>query len=166
MRCIGLKWILLFGILLQGLGIGVNIVYGVDFGIVVNKTNRVEDLSLRELTKIFKAEKLFWDDGKKVVLILPETALEEKKILLNVIYKTSDEELKKFWLAKIFRNEIPLAPKVLSSTTAIVKFIEKVEGSIGIIKLDGPLEAGLKIVKINGKLPGEPNYELRSEPSN
>lgn len=143
--------------------VGTEMAYGADFGFVVNKANPVEDIPLKEVTKIFKAEKLFWDNGKKIVLLLPETGSEEKKVLLSVIYKTSDEELKKFWLAKVFRNEIPLAPKALSSSTATVKFIEKVEGAIGIVKPNGSVESSVKIVKIDGKLPREPGYPLRSE---
>jgi len=163
MRCNILKLAILLGALFQVLGVESGETYGVDFGVVVNKANPVEDLSLKEVEKIFKAEKLFWDHGKKIVLLLPEAGSPEKKVLLGLVYKVSDEELKQFWLTKIFRNEIPLAPKVLSSNTAVIKFVEKVEGAIGLVRLNGPIENDVKIIRINGKLPGEPGYEVRLE---
>src|SRR6185503_20244018 len=49
--------------------------------VIVNQSSSVRDLSLRDLEKMLKVEKQYWDDGKKVYLVLQESGSAEKEII-------------------------------------------------------------------------------------
>lgn len=131
-----------------------------EVAIVVNKENPSEGVSFRELVKIFKQEKQFWESGKKVYLLMRETGAPEKAVILRKLYTMKDdEELKKFWLEKVFRNEIASFPKTLSSDEAIKRFVRQVPNAIGFIDA-ASVDDRVKTLRIDGKLPGEAGYAL------
>lgn len=135
-------------------------VYGEDIAIIVNKKNVTADVSFKEMVRISKAEKQFWADGKKIYLILPESGSREKDVALEKIYNMSETELKKFWLAKMFRGEISSFPKTLASNEAVKRFVAQVPNAIGFIAQD-VADDTIKMLKIDGKLPEEKGYALK-----
>jgi len=133
---------------------------GQPIAIVVNKNNPIEDISPRELTKIFKKEKLFWPDSTKIYVILREAGSEEKDVALKTIYKMNNQQLKKFWITQIFREEITAFPKVLRSDASIKRFIKTVPNAIGFINANS-IDQSVKVLKIDGKLPNETGYIIK-----
>lgn len=127
--------------------------------IVVNKQNPANDLSYEKLVKIFKAEKQFWDDGQKIYLILRETGSLEKQVLLQTVYRMDEVELKKYWLAKIFRQEIPSFPKTLSSSEAVKRFVSQVPNAVGVIDARS-MDDTVKALTIDGKSFHDEGYSL------
>jgi len=134
-----------------------------DIAIIVNKANPTDELSSTDLVKIFAQDKQYWENGKKVYLIMQEAGSLEKKVILKKIYKMGDEELKRFWLAKMFREEIASFPKTLSSNEAVKRFISQVPNAIGFIDASF-VDESVKVLRIDKKLPGEKGYVL-GEPS-
>lgn len=132
-----------------------------DLAIVVNKANPVEELSLKDLSKIFKADRQFWD-GNKIHLLMRESGSWEKELILKRVYQMSEEELKKFWLGKIFRGETTSFPLVFGSTTLIKKVINDVLGAISFLDSQA-IDENLKVLRIEGKLPGQEGYLLQKE---
>lgn len=133
--------------------------YGLELAVIVNKENPIDDLSSEELIRIFKQEKQYWDQGKKIYFLMQETGSVEKEIVLRKIYKMDPEALKKFWLAKMFRGEISSFPKTLSSNGAVKRFISRSPMSIGYIDA-AEMDDSVKALSIDGKRPGEPGYSL------
>ena len=127
--------------------------------IVVNKQNPVNDLSHEKLVKIFKAEKQFWDDGQKIYLILRETGSPEKKTLLQTVYQMDEVTLRKYWLTKIFRQEIPSFPKTLSSSEAVKRFVNQVPNAVGAIDARS-MDDTVKALTIDGKSFHDEGYPL------
>lgn len=138
-----------------------NAIEAKDLAIIVNKANPTEALSLRDLGKIFKAEKQFWD-GEKIHLLMREQGSWEKEVILKKVYQMSDEEVKKFWLGNLFRGEVASFPAVFGSVTRIKSLIKNMPGAIGFID-SKVIDDSLKVIKIEGKLPGEPGYPLAEE---
>jgi ABC-type phosphate transport system substrate-binding protein len=130
-----------------------------DVAVIVNSDNPIQTIRFQELTKIFKIEKKFWDNGDKIYLVLRETGSPEKSVVLRQIYKTDDPGLKKLWLSKIYREEIQSFPKTLNSNEAVIRFVRQVPNAIGFI--DASLVDGrVKALRIDGYLPGEEGYPL------
>lgn len=135
---------------------------GGDVAVIVNSQNTTTDLSSADLEKIFKQEKQFWKDGKKVYLVLQETGSAEKEVVLSKVYKMPEADLKKFWLSKMFRGEIASFPKTLASAGSVKQFVGKVPNAIGFV--DASLaDADVRVVKIDGKLPGQSGYALTAK---
>ena len=132
---------------------------GGSFAVVVNKSNATDNVSFSDLVKYLGAEKQGWQNGEKVVILLRETGSEEREILLQKVYKLSEDEFKKMWVGKVYKGEIPSPPRVLGSTSALIKAVEGTEGGIGVVKAE-EVTADVKVLKIDGKLPSDAGYPL------
>ncbi len=152
--CWGFCILMLVGIVLVG------DVSASGFAVVVNKSNNADNVSLSDLMKYFRAETQFWPNGKKVVILLREAGSEEKKVLLDKVYKQSEDELKKMWVGKVYKNEIASPPKTVSSPSALIKAVMDTEGGIGIVKAE-EASGDVKVLKIDGKLPNDAGYPLK-----
>lgn len=151
--------IIFFLFLIITLHLSLSYGYAADIAVVVNKENPTDDISFKELVKIFKQEKQYWKGGKKIYLILQEEGSHEKEIVLKKIYKMSATDLKKFWLTRIFREEISSFPRTLSSNTAVKQFVSQIPNAIGYIDASY-VDESLKALRINGKSFGEKGYAL------
>ena len=134
---------------------------GGEIAVIVSKVNPTDAISLKELVKIFKQEKQYWGEGKKIYLILREAGSAEKQLVLKRVYGMEDEELKKFWLGKLFRQEIASFPTTLSSNEAVKRFVSQVPNAVGVIDASF-VDDSVKVLRINGKEPGESGYALSS----
>ncbi len=74
---------------------------------------------------------------------------------------TSDE-LKRFWLTKIYRGELTSFPKTLSSNESVQRFVGRVPNAIGFVDASYSDET-VKVLRIDGKLPGAEGYALGEE---
>lgn len=144
------------------LAINNSFAFSLDVAIIVNKQNPVSSVSLTELTKLLKQEKQYWEGGKKVYVILQEAGSNEKKIVLKRVYQMTDEDLKKYWLGKMFRGEIASFPKTLGSSEAVKRFISQVPNAIGFID-SSVVDSSVKALNVDGKSPGQEGYPLSSE---
>jgi ABC-type phosphate transport system substrate-binding protein len=130
-----------------------------DLAVVVSPDNPIDDIQWKDLVKIFKLEKQYWRGNQKVYLVLRESGSKEKSVVLERIYQTSDEGLKKMWLTKMYREEITSFPRVLDSNEAVIRFVNQVPTAISVI--DASYRDGrVKTLRINGALPGEEGYPL------
>lgn len=135
------------------------VAYPGQVAVVVSQDNPVNELSLKELMKIFRQEKQFWRAGKKIYLIMQETGTPEKATVLKKIYQMEEQELKKFWLGKLFRQEIASFPKTLRSNEAVKRFVSQVPSAVGVIDASF-VDDSVKVLRIDGGGPGESGYVL------
>ena len=129
------------------------------FAVIVNKSNDTDNVSFNDLVKYFSAQKRFWPNQKKVVIILPGAGSEEKEVLLKKVYKLSEDDLKKEWVGKVYKGEITSPPKTVNSSASAITAVMKEEGGISVIKA-GDVSDNVKVLKIDGKSPAEPGYPL------
>jgi ABC-type phosphate transport system substrate-binding protein len=108
------------------------------------------------------AEKHFWDNGDKIYLLLRETGSPEKTVMLDVVYRMDAKDLKQFWLAKLYRQEIASFPKTLKSNEAVKRFVAQAPNAIGFI--DGRyVDSTVKTLTIDGKSMRAPGYPLTDQ---
>lgn len=145
--------ILLFPILLYGASDTLKV------AIIVNELNPTEDVSFEELVNILKQEKQYWKAGMKIYLIMQKTGTAEKELILTEIFNMNDQELKRFWLTKMFRGKISSFPKTLGSNEAVKRFVRQVPNAIAYI--DASLvDDSIKVLRVDGKLPKDKDYKL------
>jgi ABC-type phosphate transport system substrate-binding protein len=135
-----------------------------DVAIILNPANTKAEISLPELTKIFKLDQQRWETGEKIELVLQEAGSGKEAVVLERIYHMSANELKKHWLGKVFRGELTGIPKTFASDDSVKRFIKDKRSAIGFID-SALLDPSVKPLKIDGKLPGEPGYALSRGPS-
>ena len=147
--------VLLFIGVLSAAGIG----HAGNVAVIVHKSNRISEVSLGDLVRIFRQERRYWRGSQKIYLIMRENLSPEKTLFLKKIYRMESKGLKKFWLTKIFRGQIASLPKTLNSNEAVVRFVGRVPPAVSFIDFDAA-DNSIKILRIDGKFPGEPGYPL------
>lgn len=131
-----------------------------DVAVIVNKENSEEDITFRELVDIFKQKKQYWNRGEKVFLVLQEMIMPETKIVLRKVYGMTGPELKKYWLQRIFKEDLAGVPFSLSSNEATKAFVGRTPNAIGFVD-ETVVDQTVKTLKIDGRSPGDSDYVLK-----
>ena len=128
--------------------------------IVVHKNTGVENLSLEELRNIFLANQQFWADRTRIILLVRAPKSEERDFVLNRIYQMDEAQFQQYWIAKMFRAEVPRGPKIVFSTDMTLELVLAIPGSISFISADEVTD-NVQVVRIDGKLPSDQGYPLK-----
>ena len=128
--------------------------------IVVHPDTGVSDLTMQELRAIFLAEQQYWPDKSRIVLLVRAPAAYERTFVLSRIYQMSEAEFRRYWIAKMFRAEVPSGPRVVFSTNMALGLVTAIPGSIAFM-LASDVGPDVKVLRIDGKLPDENGYPLR-----
>ena len=128
--------------------------------IVVHPQTRVDALSFNDLRKIFRGEQQFWPDGSRITLLVRAPVAVEREIVLDRIYRMSEDGFRQYWIAKMFRAEAAAGPKIVYSSEMARELVSAIPGAITFVPVDAVV-SGLKVVRIDGMLPSDARYPLR-----
>jgi len=128
--------------------------------IVVHKSSEIENLSLGELRNIFLANQQFWPDRTRIILLVRAPKSEERDFVLDTIYQMDEAQFRQYWIAKMFRAEVPRGPKIVFSTDMMLDLVVAIPGSISFINADEVTD-DVGIVRIDGMLPADAGYPLK-----
>lgn len=128
--------------------------------IVVHKDAPVENLTLTELRSIFLADRQFWEDRTRIILLVRAPQSDERDFVLNRIYQMSEAEFRQYWIAKMFRAEVPRGPKIVLSTGMTLDLVVAIPGSISFMRADDVTD-DVKVIRVDGALPTDPGYPLK-----
>ena len=128
--------------------------------IVVHKDTEVDDVSLADLRNIFLANKQFWTDRSRIISLVRAPQSDERDYVLNRIYQMDEAEFRQYWIAKMFRAEVPRGPKVVFSTDMTLDLVVAIPGSISFMRADQVTDS-VKIISVDGKFPTDEGYPLQ-----
>jgi hypothetical protein len=105
-------------------------------------------MSFNNITNVFKAKKTSWKNNNPIIIVLPSGKTPNASGVSKYIYNTTFTAVQKFWLSEVFQGRSK-PPVFFDSDEEIIQFINKNEGSIGIISnnkaLNIPAELIIKI---------------------
>ena len=104
-----------------------------DVAVVVNPANPQSDISTIELTRVFRLDRQHWKAGGRIYLVLRESGAPSKELVLRRLYHMDSDELKRFWLGKLYRGEIASFPRVVSSDGLVKQIVSQAPNAIGFI---------------------------------
>ena len=128
--------------------------------IVVHPSTDVENLTLDELKSIFRGERQFWDDGRRVTLLIRAPVAEERELILQRIYDMDEDQFREYWIGKMFRAEVAAGPKLVYSADMARDLVTVIPGAITFVPVPD-VSSGTKVVRIDGLLPSDEGYVLR-----
>lgn len=128
--------------------------------IVVHKDLPVENLSLEELRSIFLADRQFWENRNRITLLVRAPQSDERTFVLERIYQMSEAQFRQYWIAKMFRAEVPRGPKIVLSTGMTLDLVVAIPGSISFTRADAVTD-NVKVIRVDGLLPSEAGYPLK-----
>lgn len=128
--------------------------------IVVHPATRVDGISFAQLRSIFLGERQFWPDNSRITLLVRAPQAFEREMVLDRIYRMSEGQFRQYWIAKLFRAEVPTGPKIVYSTDMTRDLVSAIRGAIGFMPAS-EVGSDVKVLRIDGKLPSESDYPLR-----
>jgi ABC-type phosphate transport system substrate-binding protein len=131
-----------------------------DIAVVVHQKVPADNLSLAELRKVAMGDRQFWTSGLRVSILLRAPVARERDVLLKKVYRMSEAQFRQYWIAKVFRAEVPSGPKTVYSNQTALELVESLPGSVAFVEASA-LPKDAKVLKIDGKAPGEKGYPLQ-----
>lgn len=128
--------------------------------IVVHSSAPVQNMTMDELRRVFQAEQQFWRDGSRITLLVRAPEAYERDVVLNRIYRMDEEQFRQYWVAKMFRAEVPAGPQVVYSAQMARELVTVIPGAITFMPAS-EVGATSRVLRIEGKLPGERGYPLQ-----
>jgi hypothetical protein len=131
-----------------------------DVAVVVHPDVPMDDLSLAEVRRLLLGDRQFWSSALPVTLLIRAPVARERDVVLKIIYQMSEAQFRQYWIAKVFRAEVAVGPKIVYSNEMATGLIGTIPGSITFVDA-AQVPNGLKVLKVDGRLPGEKEYPLR-----
>ena len=133
-----------------------------NLAVIVNQSNSIDDLSLKELKAVFLGERSHWPNGRRITLVMMDPGVAERKAVLRDVCHMSETEFSRHFLQGLFTGEVFVSPKTLSTPVGVRKFVFNVPGAIGYVKASD-VDSTVKVIHINGRGMDDPEYPLRIE---
>ena len=127
--------------------------------IVVHPDAPVRDFTMDQLRRVFLADQQFWSDGTRITLLVRAPQAYERDVVLNKLYRMDEDQFRQYWVAKIFRAEVPAGPKIVYSSGMARELVTAIPGAITFMPAS-EVDAGVRVVRVEGRLPGEAGYLL------
>jgi ABC-type phosphate transport system substrate-binding protein len=118
--------------------------------VVVNKDNKVGNVTAAHLGKIVRSEVKKWPDDKNVIVVLHKDSEGETETLERLI-KISPAELKA--LIAAHKDSIVMA----DSDAEVLKIVRSTSGAVGFVEIHS-IDNSVNVVRVDGKLPMESGY--------
>ena len=143
-----------------------------DVAVVVNPRVPLDDLSFSELRRILLGDRQYWSSGLRVTLLIPPistltegqliraSVAPEREVILRTVYRMSEAQFRKYWIAKVFRAEATAGPQIVYSNEMATDLLVAIPGSVSFVSA-AQVPSGVKVLTVNGHLPGETDYPLR-----
>lgn len=118
--------------------------------VVINKDNKVSNVTAVHLGKIVRSEVKKWPDGKNILVVLHKDSEGEAETLERLI-KITPSELKA--LIAAHKDSIVMA----DSDAEVLKIVRSTTGAVGFVEIHS-IDNTVNVVRVDGKLPMESGY--------
>jgi ABC-type phosphate transport system substrate-binding protein len=125
--------------------------------VVVNTSNRTDQLTTDELRRIFLAQSFTYPTGEhaRVAMHGPSQATFAQKALAQRL-----ERVRSRWMAAVFAGETSSAPSELASPDDVRKFVQQHPDAIAFLPV-ADVDASVKVLRVDGRRPGDAAYPIR-----
>ena len=100
--------------------------------IVVHR-ERTDALDIEDVARIYLRKRRFWEDGAPIVALNREPGSATRALFSHRVLRTDPSQLEEYWNHKYFDGVFP--PTVLSSCTAVKRYVAADRNAIGYIDL-------------------------------
>jgi ABC-type phosphate transport system substrate-binding protein len=118
-----------------------------DFAVVVGKSNPAVSITKVQLRRMVTGEMKSWPAGGKVQVVLATPGDPARAAMLKEVCGMSESDFGKFLAQKSFGGD-STAPKILPSTAVVIKVVQLLAGSVGIVST-GDVTDAVKPLPLN-----------------
>lgn len=119
---------------------------------IVNPANELDEVSARDLARIYRLSRRRWPNGVPISLYLPPAASDEADLLARRLLNLGGErDIFGFYLRAIFRQKIAEVPETLSGPDAAIQRIARDPGGIALLPSDQVTTSGpVRVIRVDG----------------
>lgn len=115
-----------------------------DIMVIANKDVSRSEMPLKEITAIFKGEKIRWGNRTKIHIAIMKSSTSTGKFIASDILKMSPTAMDKHYLMLVFQGKIT-APKTFTSDAELMSYVAETPGAIGIVSSQAEIKNVNKI---------------------
>jgi hypothetical protein len=130
------------------------------YAVIVSSDVDAGTVSLVDVRRIFLLDRRFWKPGKPVVTLMPPNGSTQRAFVLGKLCSLTEPGYRQFVMAKMYRGELDLAPKVVASDEDAAAFVAASRGAIAIVDAEAAHAHDCHVLPVAGKLPGDDGYPL------
>jgi hypothetical protein len=124
--------------------------------VIANKTFRDPDVSLRELTRLYRGEYGSLANGQRAVLA-EQNGVRARYV--RTLTGMDDDQFRRHWIRLVFAGTPVQPPRGFADAEAVCEFVARTPGALAIV--DGRCDDGVRTLTINGHPAGDGQYPLR-----
>jgi ABC-type phosphate transport system substrate-binding protein len=124
--------------------------------VVVDKENKTDDITTKELANILNGKTKTWTDGRPIKIVMRDPSSQDAELVFRRLLNTTPEQVRAFIQAH------PSLIVVANSDAEVLHLVSVVRGAIGFVDLYS-LTKDVKIIKIDKKLPFDLDYLLKGD---
>jgi len=121
----------------------------VQVAIIVNKGNRIDKLSAKDLKQIYTGAKAKWPDGVQIQTLATGANTPEHRVAIKFLFGMNEPEYEKYRLHATFVGNTQEIPRDYGSSEAVLRFVSLIPGAIGFIRADA-VNSSVKVIPIEG----------------
>jgi hypothetical protein len=132
--------------------------------VVVNRQRPETDISQHTLSRLFRGEQRFWENGDRVYLVLPpEDVPDARAAFLSSVVKLDPRGYAFHWRNLVFRGDVTEQPISPPDERHAVQTVFAERGTIAIVEGSNTknLDKVAKILTVNGRDREDKEYPLR-----
>lgn len=128
--------------------------------VIVHRSNPMSEISSVQLRHIFLGDQTRWSDNEKITILLLPRGSDERRTVLRVLLRMSEDDFTRHWISKIFRGDVTSGPKTGTTAASILKLTAGLPAALGILDAENVPAgaAGVKVLRVDGKAPGDAGY--------
>ena len=108
--------------------------YAVDLAVIVSKDSNINNISKKELSKIFLAKTKRLPSGDRAIPVENTNKVYQSKFY-KIVSNKNEKQLKKYWAKMIFTGR-GQPPKKINSINEVIAFIQNNKNAISYIPFD------------------------------
>jgi hypothetical protein len=124
--------------------------------VIANKSFRDADISLRELTRLYRGEYGSLANGQRAVLA-EQNGVRARYV--RTLTGMDDDQFRRHWIRLVFAGTPVQPPRGFADTDAVCEFVARTPGALAIV--DGRCDDGVRTLTIDGHPTGDGQYPLR-----
>ncbi|MBD3315269.1 MAG: hypothetical protein GF344_05745 [Chitinivibrionales bacterium] len=129
--------------------------------VVVNKSNPVSNISVRNLRRIYLCTKKKWKDGTSILLTAHQEGNPINDRFYNRVIGFDRKRLDGYYSSERMKGRIIAKPIALKGEEFIQDYISRKAGAVGFVEHTAVDTSRVRVIKVNNALPGDKDYPLK-----
>ena len=120
-----------------------------------------------DLRRMYLGQLTRWRDGRRVVLAVRPERTPAGRFFFDRVVEMPEIDFSRLWLGILFRGDAGSAPRVVSATDDLKRFLARTPDALGFLLASewGAGDPALRALAVDGSAPGAPAYPYRLESS-